>query len=199
MRFTSLERWRAKSKVNMNNTKKQLSAAGTGTVPLIIILGLIIGAGYFLLQGDIKLTFLEDRKNVEVRRLNEYPVTVPLDSEIEKIHSIIKSEDELINFLASIDKTNALTVDEKIDFDKEYLIGVTSKALTKGGNEFRIKKVYIDKEKDELLVSSRLKKPSDNCVTTDELNIIVDIVAISKTDQEVKYETLIETFTCSDE
>jgi len=163
------------------------------------LLGLIAGAGYFLLQGDLNLSFLEDRKSVEVRRLDDYPITVPVDQEMEKYQAVIKSDDELINFLASIDKTNALTVNEKIDFEKEYLIGVSSKTLKKGGNEFKIKKVYIDKEKDELLVSSRLRKPSDDCPTTDDMNMVVDIVAISKTDKEIKYETLIETFTCSDE
>lgn len=182
----------------MNKNKKQ-NTEGMGALPLIVILGLIIGAGYFLLQEDVKLPFLEDKENVEVRRLDDYPITVTLDMEMEKMQKLIKSEDELIDFLASIDKTNTLTVDEKIDYNKEYLIGITSKTLKRGGNEFKIRKVYIDKEKDELLVSSRLKKPGDDCITIEGLNMIVDIVTISKTDREIKFETLIETFTCSDE
>lgn len=173
--------------------------AGAGALPLLIILGLIIGAGYLLIGSDMELPFLKDRRNVEVRRLDGYPRTVSVDQEIDRKQQLIKSEDELIDFLASIDKTNLLTVDEKINFDKEYLIGVTSKTMDKGGNEFKIKKVYVDKEKDELLVSSRLSKPGDDCLVTQELNMLVDIVAISKTDKEVEFETLVETYTCSDE
>jgi len=172
---------------------------GAGALPLLIILGLIIGAGYLLIGGDIEIPFFEDRKHIEVRRLEGYPIAVQVEQEIEKKHEIIKSEEELIDFLASIDRTNVLTVDEKIDFNKEYLVGVTSKTLDKGGNEFKVKKVYVDKEKDEILVSSRLQKPGDDCLTTQELNMVVDIVAISKTDKDVEFETLVETFTCSDE
>ena len=172
---------------------------GGGTLPLIILLGLIVGAGYFLLQGDLNLSFLKPKTNVEVRRLDDYPITVSVEQDMRKIQTVIKSDEELISFLASIDKTNALTVNEKINFDKEYLIGITSKTLKKTGNEFKIKKVYIDKEKGGLLVSSRLRKPGDDCITTDEMNMIVDIVVISKTDKEVQYEKLIETINCSDE
>ncbi len=172
---------------------------GGGTLPLIIILGLIVGAVYFLLQGDLNLSFLKPKTNVEVRRLDDYPITVSVEQDMRKIQTVIKSDEELISFLASIDKTNALTVNEKINFDKEYLIGITSKTLKKTGNEFKIKKVYIDKEKGGLLVSSRLRKPGDDCITTDEMNMIVDIVVISKTDKEVQYEKLIETINCSDE
>ena len=197
MRFIDLGHWKVKSKVSMS--KKNQNMNGMGTLPLIVLLGLILGAGYFLLQGDLDLSFLEDKTNVEVRRLDDYPITVPVEQEMEKKQAVIKSDEELISFLASIDKTNALTVNEKIDFEKEYLIGVSSKTLKKGSNEFKVRKVYIDKEKDELLVSSQLRKPSDDCITTDEMNMVVDIVAISKTDKEVKYETLIETFTCSNE
>jgi hypothetical protein len=197
MRFISLGHWKDKLEVNTN--KKIQDMDGGGALPLIIILGLIAGAGYFLLQGDLSLSFLKPKNNVEVRRLDDYPITVDTEQDIRKIQMGIKSEEELIDFLASIDKSNALTVNEKIDFDKEYLIGVTSKTLKKDTYEFKIKKVYIDKEKGELLVSARLKKPGDDCVTTEGMNMIVDIVAISKTDKEVQFETLIETFTCSNE
>ena len=42
---------------------------GAGALPLLIILGLIIGAGYLLIGGDIEIPFFEDRKHIEVRRL----------------------------------------------------------------------------------------------------------------------------------
>lgn len=181
------------------NKSKTNNMAGAGALPLILILGLIIGAGYLLIGGDIELSFLKDKQSVEVRRLDGYPITVPIDESINRKQQILKSEEELINFLTSIDKTNVLTIDEKINFDKEYLIGVTSKTLEKSGNEFKVRKVYIDKEKDQLLVSSKLRKVGDDCLVTEGLNMIVDIVAMSKTDKDVEFETLVETIICSDE
>ncbi len=73
---------------------------------------------------------------------------------------------------------------------------MATKVFKAGGREFKIKKVYIDKEKDELLVSGRLKRPDDKCVVTQELNSIVDLVAISKTEKNITFETLIETYIC---
>ncbi len=172
---------------------------GMGALPLIILLGLIVGAGYFLLQGDIKLPFGRNENTVEVRRLDDYPAKVTLTQEIEKVQTIIKSEADLVNFLATIDPTGTLTLDRKIDFNKEYLIGSTSKAVDTSGYEFKIRKIYLNKENDELTVSSLLRKPSDECQVTPEFSIFVDIVAISKTDKNVSFETVTETYTCSNE
>ncbi len=187
--------------MNMNNNlnQKQTNMAGMAKLPLIILLGLVIGAGYFLLQGDVKIPFFNDDNTVEVRRLDDYPAKIALSEELEKTQTVIKSEEELVNFLASVDPTGALTLDEKINFDREYLIGTTSKTFTTGGYEFKTRKVYEDKEKNELTVSSVIRKPADDCIVTQELNMFVDIVAISKTDKAVNFETVTETYTCSDE
>lgn len=168
-------------------------------LPVLIVLGLILGAGYFLLGGDFSFPFNEPDTTVEVRRLEEFPINVPLTNKIEKIQTVIKSEKELIAFMAAIDKSNTLSISEKINFDKEYLIGVSSKSFDTGGYEFKIRKIYIDQEKNILLVSSKTIKPGDACIVTQELNTIVDIVAISKTDKVFEFENLIETRTCSDE
>lgn len=181
------------------NKEKNTNMSGASALPLVIILGLIAVAGYFLLKGEIRLPFLEDKQSVKVRRLDGFPVTVPVTEEREKSDLIIKSEEELISFLSSIDKSNTLTVAEKIDFNKEFLIAMSTKNLDKVGNEFKIRKVYIDKEKDGILVSAKLRKPDDSCIEEPSRNVMVDIVAVSKSDKEFEFETLIETFTCSNE
>ena len=185
--------------MSSNNDIQQKNMSGMSGLPVLIVLGLILGAGYFLLREEINLPFSKPSNTVEVRRLEGFPVNVPLSTELEKIHAVLKSEKELIAFLAAIDKSNTLSVNEKIDFDKEYLIGVSSKAFDTDGHGFKIRKVYINKEKDMLLVSSRTIKPGDSCNVTEGLNTVVDIVAVSKTDQEFDFENLIETQNCSDE
>lgn len=178
---------------------RQQNMYGMSGLPVLIVLGLILGAGYFLLRGEINLPFNETSNTVEVRRLEGFPVNVSLPGELGKIQTVLKSEKELIAFLAAIDKSNNLSVNEKINFDKEYLIGVSSKTFNTDGHDFKIRKVYIDVEKDMLLVSSRTVKPDDDCNVTKGLNTVVDIVAVSKTDKDFDFENLIETQTCSDE
>ena len=175
--------------------------AGMAKLPLIILLGLLVGAGYFLLQGDVKLPFLNDDDAVEVRRLDSYPakVTLPASEEKDKTEMIIKSEDELVTFLAAADPASTLTLNEKIDFDREYLIGTTSKTLKTSGYEFKTRRVYEDKEKQELTVSSLMRQPADDCIVNEEFSMFVDLIAISKTNKTVNFETVTETYTCSDE
>lgn len=183
----------------MINKQKHTNMAGMGALPLIILLGLIVVAGYFLLQGDIKIPFLKNTNTVAVRRLADYPAKITLTEEKDKMQSVIKSEDDLVKFLASADPSNKLTINEKIDFNKEWLLGVVSKTVKESGTEFRVKKVYLDKEHNQLSVTSLMRKPGDTCIAVAELSAFVDIVAINKTDKEITFETLTETYTCPNE
>lgn len=187
-----------------------------GLIPVFLIILLILGAGYFLLRDEIKHLFKED-KTASVRRIKGYPTTVETDQEIEKQRKIIKSEAELNEFLNYIDKSGLLAVGETIDFNREYLIGVSSSTYSEKGHKVRVKKVYENKEEKSLLVSIEYADPAENCLEgasldtagevtmspteepeepTIEKNVVVDIVAINKTDWEINFERLKQTLPC---
>lgn len=171
-------------------TRQENRMAGISALPLLIILGLIFGAGYLLLQGDVDLDFFKPDNTLELRRIDDFPAIVTTgDENIEKQRTIIKSEEELISFLSSIDKTNQLAFSEKIDFEKEMLIGVSTKPFENTGYKAKIRKVYINKEEETLLVSTRITMPDEACVTEPDLTIGVDLVAVDKTDMEIDFET----------
>ena len=178
----------------MSNEHKM---AGVSTLPLIIILGLIFGAGYFLLRGDIDLSkFLEDNRSLEMRRLEDFPAVVPVTTEHEKYRVVIKSDQELIDFLAKVDETNNLALAEKIDYDREMLIGVATENFGVTGHSMKIRKIYMDRDSNSLLVSSMITQPDDSCEVTDYENVAVDLVAVDKTDMPVDFETLRQTDFC---
>lgn len=179
----------------MNNHEHKM--AGVSALPLIIILGLIFGAGYFLLKGDVDLSsFFRDNTTLEMRRLDGFPTVVPVSADREKVQSVIKSEEELIVFLAAVDETNNLSVGEKIDFEKEMLIGVATSAFSETGHSMKIRRIYTDRDSNSLLVSSTITQPGDNCVKAQEWNVAVEIVAVDKTDMPVDFETLRQTELC---
>lgn len=173
----------------MNNETHKM--AGISALPLLIILGLIFGAGYLLLRGDVDLDLFKQKNSLEMRRLEGFPVKITVkDPEMDKQRVVIRSEEELVSFLASIDTEDELSVGEKVDFEKEILIGVATEAFENDGYSVKIKKIYIDKEEDKLLVSSLITEPGDNCVTTEGTIAGVDIVAVDKTDLYIDFETL---------
>lgn len=195
MHYTNLGRWKAKSEVNMNE-KKLNKMSGLSALPLIIIIGLILGTGYLLLKDSIDLSFLEVSKDLEMERLENFPKTVSVTKDLDKQRAVIKSEEELINFLSYVSKSKELSLGRKVDFKKEMLIGVSTKTNNTGGYSVKIEKIKVDKKTNNLYITSLITKPSDNCVVTQQLNSAVDIVLVSKTNMDVEFETVRTTDLC---
>lgn len=163
---------------------------------MLVILGLIIGAGYFMLKGEIKTPFFKEDETLELRRLSGFPTNVPHGKEIEKQRQIIKTQSELDQFLALVDDSGLTRLQEEINFDKEMLIAATTDLQTIEGTHIKVKKVYSDKENDRLLVSVLETEPGPSCPQEKWNNIGVEIVAISKTAKEVEFERVKEIDTC---
>lgn len=183
----------------MNSQKKLTGIKG---LPFIILGGVILIAGYFLWGKELisNMSFFEERKTLEMKRLEGFPAEISVSNpDIEKQRKIISSEKELIDFLAFIDKTSSLTVGEKIDFDKQMLLGVSTEAFDNDGFEVKVRKIYLDKEKNKLLVSVRIIQPGDNCPKLLQQGVGVDIVAVDKTDMKIDFETLRETRVCKEQ
>jgi len=157
-------------------------------LPLILILVIILGAGYFLLQGDIKFPKLD--RGPEIRRLQGFPTVVNTDQDLERKRVVIKSNDELNNFLNSIDKTGLLTLKDKIDFNKEYLIGVSSATEVVGDHKIKVKKITQKETTKEISILIEETFPGKTCVQENSMNIAVDLVAITKTDVKIGFDRI---------
>ncbi len=168
-------------------------------LPLFVIIILIIGAGYFLLVDEIKLP--KFNKGPQVRRIEGFPtnVVVDQDTKFDKKRLVLQAEHELNTFLNEVDKTGMLTMQSKIDFNKEYVVAVTSNTENADGHKIKVKKVYEDKPNKRLLVSIVETFPGEFCVVESNPHIAVDLVAINKTDWTIDFERITESDECSKE
>jgi len=176
------------------NEQKLLSMS---FLPIILILILIFGAGFLLIEGEVKLPWMRNDNTLEVRRLEGFPTTVWTKEPLTKQRVVIKSQKELETFLRNSDPEGNLALGEKIDFENEYLLGVSSETEETEGNDLKVKKVYIDKDLNTLKVSIRQYKPGDTCTYDIDPNAPVDLVAIGKTDSKIEFETVKETQECN--
>jgi len=175
----------------MSKTKSQMNL-----LPVALLILLIIGAGYLLLKGEVKLP---DFFNTEpqVRRLNGFPTVLYTSEKLEKQRLVIKTQEDLQAFLQTVDKTGILQLQEKVDFSKEYLLGVSSETVDFTGSTMKIRKVYQDKENKKLIVELRQTLNDEECPDIEkDPNIAVDVVAINKTDWGIEFELVKDKKTC---
>jgi hypothetical protein len=158
-------------------------------LPIVIIVAVILGAGFLMTRDDIKLPFLSANNRIEVRRIEGFPTIWDTQKDLEKQRLVIKSQEELDTFL----KYTELEFGEKIDFNKEYLLVASTKTLGENGHKIKIDRVYKDTDDYSLLVKVEEFKPGELCVTDPWPNIAVDIAAISKTDKKIEFERIKKT------
>ena len=162
-------------------------------LPLVILVALILGAGYFLLAGDIKIPFLNTTNRLEVKRLANFPTTVETQNAVDKMRLVIKNQQQLDEFVNSIDKYGAFLAPKDIDFNNEYLIVVSSKTFSETGHALKVKRIYKESDNNTLLVSIEQIDPDESCIkdmTQPISNVIVDIVSVKKTDKIFDFELI---------
>jgi len=167
------------------NQKAQLNV---NLIPLVIIVGLILGAGYFLLKDEINLP--KFNRGPTMRRLEGFSTLVYVDDdfEIERQKKVIKSREELSEFLNSIDKSGLLEVKDKIDFNREFVLAVNSEVHDTTGYRTKIDEIYEDKKEGRLIVLVEEKEPGETCEEDPDRNVTLDIVALSKTDLDITFD-----------
>ena len=102
-------------------TKNKSTTLNMSLIPLFLLIALILGAGYLLIQGEIKLP--KFNKGPQIRRLEGFPTIVYTEKELDKQRQVVKSEEELINFLNFVDESGLVTVRENIDLKRSsYLL-----------------------------------------------------------------------------
>ena len=164
-------------------------------IPLVLIMAVILGAGYFLVQGDIKLPSFDNKP--EINRLEGFPTIIYTEEDLEKERLVIRTQDELVQFLNRIDKTGLTELRAPINFDKEFLLGASSESELPVGHTLKIKKVYIDEADNILTVEIEETFPGEGCEIEEDKHIAVDLVSISKTESEIKFDRVKKTEICN--
>jgi hypothetical protein len=178
------------------NENRQRAELKVSLFPIVILIGLILGIGYFLLQGEITLP--KFNKGPTIQRIEGFPTVIYSDREMEKQRLVITSEEELNEFLNYVDETGLLDVEENINFEKNVVIAVSSDTNEEVGRKIKIDEVYEDKEENEILVEFVETKPGDSCEIEIDKNITVDMVILSKTDMEIDFEKITKVVECED-
>lgn len=169
-------------------TNKQNTTLNMSLIPLFLLILLILGAGYLLMQGEVKLP--KFNKGPQIRRLEGFPTIVYTEGHLDKQRRVIKSEEELNDFLNYIDESGLVVIKEKIDFSNEYLLAVSTETEQGTGHKIKVRKAYEDKEDFEILVSLEETEKGENCEVESDPNIAVDIVAISRTDKVIEFDRI---------
>jgi hypothetical protein len=162
-------------------------------IPLFILIAILV-AVYFLFLSDNELISID--REPEVRRINGFPTVAYTDKELEKKREVITNQEQLAEFLNYVDESGYLIVREEIDFDREFLLGVSTDVNQTEGYELKVRKLYEDKENNKLIVSLREEEPGDSCEYEVNPNVAVDLVAISKTGKIIEFERIKEIYEC---
>lgn len=176
------------------------SKSSMNLVPVILIFVLILGAGYLLLKDTLKLPWFKNDTTVEITRLEGFPRAWDTQKTIKKVRRVIKSEQELKDFFAyadMVDDTSLNAILAKVNFDKELLLGVTSDTREETEGLIRVKRVETDKVKKKLYVKIIQYKPDATCVPEVKSNILIDVVKISKSDNEIGFDVVTENRSCN--
>jgi hypothetical protein len=176
-------------------TKSKASTANF--LPIIAIAILIAAAGFLLTKDDLDLPWMPSNK-VSATHLVNFPREVPTLQELVKDRKVLKSQDELNNYLKTIDPTGSTRVEENIDFNRYYVVAVNTETLIEDGYKMKIRRIYEDKDENELKVMILLTEPGDTCETQDVTNVVVDMVKVKKTDMKFSFGREKQTKECGD-
>lgn len=174
----------------MNNKPK------INLIPLFILIGILVAIYFVFLSGT---DLFKLNREPEVRRINGFPTVAYTDKPLEKKREVITNEQQLADFLNYVDESGYLIVREDIDFNKEFLLGVSTDTNATEGHSIKVRKLYEDKENNKLIVSLREEEPGDNCNYEANPNVAVDLVAISKTAQKIDFERIKEVVPCNND
>jgi hypothetical protein len=174
-----------------HNQKAELKVS---LIPLVILIGLILGAGYFLLQGEITLP--KFNRGPTIKRLEGFPTIANVNQVIEKQRWVIKSEVELNEFLNLVDSSGLLQLKDKVNFEKDVIIAVSSGTNEETGNSIKIRKVYEDSKAKRIIVQVEETEQGDTCKKEPSRNVAIDMVSLSKTDWLIKFDKVIKNEEC---
>ena len=164
-------------------------------LPIAVLVLVILGAGYFLSEGEISLP--KFGSGIEARSLEGFPATILTSNQLEKQRVVIKSQEELDAFFAKIDSSGQLKLtNDKVNFAKEYVLAATTDLNETDGYKMKIDKLVEEKENSKILVKLLESEPGDSCEVEKATNVAVDLVAVEKTDFQFEFERDKRTVEC---
>ncbi len=170
------------------------------------MVNIAIYTAVFLVMGFLILYFVgpkfginlfgkgKDANNIEYSRVDGFPRAFNTAEQVNKARLVIKTEEELKQAISNIDKSGEIKL-PKINFEKKMALLVTSKTRNTGGYETRIRKIELDK--DDLVVTIRDQEPGKTCMTTQQLNVPMDLVVLDKTDLSIEWQVRQEVKECN--
>jgi hypothetical protein len=178
----------------MDTQHSQKAELKVSLIPLVILIGLILGAGYFLLQGEITLP--KFNRGPTIKRLEGFPTVSNVNQVIDKQRRTITSESELNEFLNLVDSSGLIQLKDKMDFTKNIIIAVASGTNEETGHSIKIKKVYEDSKAKRIIVQVEETEQGDTCKKEPSRNVAIDMVSLSKTDWQIKFDKIIKNEEC---
>jgi len=166
---------------------KKNSTSGNVFIYLVIaVVGVFVFVKFIGPQFGINLG-KKDANSIEYTHEEGFPRALNVTEQFEKVRLVIKSEEELKNALAAVDKNGEIRLPQ-INWDRKIALFVTSVTRDAAGYETRIKKITLDQE--DLIVEIRDTEPGDTCINTPQLTLPMDLVVLDKTDMTIEFEVV---------
>lgn len=164
-------------------------------IPVVVIIVLIAVLGIVLMKENL-LDIFDTSKNA-LTRIETYPKIIKSSKNVERQREVISSKTEF-DALASkiLDNPNDLAFPQ-VNFDNEKLLVVTTQKNETTGYTIKIKSVKKNEAEKKLEVLIQLNKPGESCVNSEEPNIAVDIVKISKDSGDISFDKEERTIECN--
>lgn len=164
-------------------------------IPVIVIVVLIGVLGAVLMKENI-LDLFDSSKNA-LTRIEAYPKVIKSNKNIERERAVITSKEEFDALAAKIlDNPSELAFPE-VNFEKENLLVVTTQKNETTGYTIKVKSAKKNEAENKLEILIQLNKPGESCVNSEEPNIAVDIVKISKDSGQVSFDKEEKTVECN--
>lgn len=164
-------------------------------LPIVVLVLIIFGVGYYLTDGEFD--FGDKKDNLNARSIDGFPTTVVTSADIAKQRLVLKSQEELNDYISMIDSSGQLKVEEKVNFEKEYVLAVSTELLNTSGYEFEVDKIEVNHEERKVNITARESKPGETCEVETFDNIALDLVVIDRTDYEIEFDRTQRTVECN--
>ncbi|MCA9308059.1 protease complex subunit PrcB family protein, partial [candidate division WWE3 bacterium] len=165
--------------IELINNEHGASKLYISILPIVILVLLVLGLGYFLTEGEVDLPW-KSTNRLDVERIEGYPTNILTSNQVTKKREIIKSQEDLDNFINSIDSAGVVKAPQGVDFEDNFVIAVATETLNTDGYRLKVHRIYLDDKDNSLLVQVEETEPGKTCEVSEVTNVAVDLAVIEK-------------------